>query len=129
MLTAIVAFCSAATFGAGDRIPFLVVCIASGIALGADLALPPSILADTIDANKKQTVQHGAGSYFGLWTLVTKANLALAAGLALPLVGAFGYRAADPSSNLAALTTAYALIPCALKLLALALLLRLRHRL
>jgi hypothetical protein len=49
--------------------------------------------------------------------------------LALPLVGAFGYRAADPSSNLAALTTAYALIPCALKLLALALLLRLRHRL
>jgi len=129
MLTAIVAFCSAATFGAGDRIPFLVVCIASGIALGADLALPPSILADTIDANKKQTVQHGAGSYFGLWALVTKANLALAAGLALPLVGAFGYRAADPSSNLAALTTAYALIPCAVKLLALALLLRLRHRL
>lgn len=128
MLTAIVAFCSAATFGAGDRIPFLLVCIASGIALGADLALPPSILADTIDANQKQTLQHGAGSYFGLWALVTKANLALAAGLALPLVGAFGYRVADPTSNVGALTMAYALIPCALKLLALILLLRLRHR-
>lgn len=129
MLLAIVAFCSAATFGAGDRIPFLLVCIASGVALGADLALPPSILADTIEANKTETTQYGAGSYFGLWALVTKANLALAAGLALPLVGVFGYRAADPTSNVAALSMAYALVPCVLKMLALALLVRLRHRL
>ncbi len=129
MLTAIVAFCSTVTLGTGDRMPFLLVCIASGIALGADLALPPSMLADTVEANRAQTTQYGAGAYFGLWALVTKANLALAAGLALPLVGAFGYRAADPASNVTVLSAAYALIPCALKLLALALLLCFRRRL
>ena len=33
------------------------------------------------------------GAYFGLWTLATKLNLALAAGIALPLLGAAGLRA------------------------------------
>ncbi len=126
MLAAIAAFGWAAALGSGDRVPFLIVCLTSGVALGADLALPPSMLADTIAA---RGAGQRAGRYFGVWTMVTKANLALAAGLALPMVGAFGYRAADPGSNLAALTNAYAVVPCVLKLLALAMLMMLRHRL
>ncbi|TAG84494.1 MAG: MFS transporter, partial [Burkholderiales bacterium] len=62
------------------------------------------------------------GSYFGVWAFVTKANLALAAGLALPIVSALGYAVGKSDSNLAALTYAYTLFPCALKLCALALL-------
>ncbi len=119
MVVAVLAFSWAASFGAGDRIAFLVVCIASGVALGADLALPPALLADAIE---KANAREQTGSYFGIWTFATKANLALAAGLALPVVSAFGYRSGEPSSNVAALTLAYTVLPCALKLCALALL-------
>lgn len=125
MVLAVVAFCSAATFGAGDRIPFLLVCIASGIALGADLALPPSLLADAIE---QQGARDQTGSYFGIWTFATKANLALAAGLALPVVGVFGYRAGDATSNLQALSLAYTVLPCVLKVAAIALLWKIHRR-
>jgi len=125
MLLAVLAFFWTASFGAGDRVAFLVVCIASGIALGADLALPPALLADAID---KQNAREKTGSYFGIWTFATKANLALAAGLALPVISAFGYRSGEPTSNVAALTLAYTLLPCALKLCALALLWKIHRR-
>ena len=125
MLVAVFAFSWAASFGAGDRIGFLVVCVASGIALGADLALPPALLADAIE---KRNAREQTGSYFGIWTFATKANLALAAGLALPVISAFGYRSGEPASNVAALTLAYTLLPCALKLCALALLWKIHTR-
>ena len=125
MVLAVLAFSWAASFGAGDRVGFLVVCIISGIALGADLALPPALLADTIEMNKacEQT-----GSYFGIWTFATKANLALAAGLALPMVCFLGYRSGEPASNVAALSMAYTVLPCVLKLSALALLWKIHHK-
>jgi glycoside/pentoside/hexuronide:cation symporter, GPH family len=50
-------------------------------------------------------------------------NLALAAGVALSLLAAFGYApGARDDAALSALTLAYCLLPCALKLLAAALL-------
>ncbi len=119
MLLAVAAFIWAVTFASGDRVPFLIVCIATGVALGADLALPPALLADII---ARANGQARTGSYFGVWAFVTKANLALAAGLALPIVSALGYAVGKPESNVAALTYAYTLFPCALKLCALALL-------
>lgn len=119
MILAVLAFIWAVSFSAGDRIAFLIVCIATGIALGADLALPPALLADTI---ARANGQSRTGSYFGVWAFVTKANLALAAGLALPIVSALGYQVGKSESNLSALTYAYTLFPCALKLGALALL-------
>ena len=125
MVLAVLAFFWAASFGAGDRIAFLVVCIASGVALGADLALPPAMLADAIE---KANAREQTGSYFGIWTFATKANLALAAGLALPIVSAFGYRAGEPASNIAALTLAYTVLPCVLKLAALALLWKIHRK-
>ena len=125
MVLAVLAFSWAASFSAGDRIGFLVVCIASGIALGADLALPPALLADAIE---KRNARERTGSYFGIWTFATKANLALAAGLALPVVSAFGYRSGEPSSNVVALTLAYTVLPCVLKLAALALLWKIHRK-
>ena len=125
MVVAVIAFSWAASFGAGDRVAFLVVCIASGIALGADLALPPALLADAIE---RANAREQTGSYFGIWTFATKANLALAAGLALPVVSAFGYRPGEPASNVAALTLAYTVLPCALKLAALALLWKIHRK-
>jgi GPH family glycoside/pentoside/hexuronide:cation symporter len=121
MLLAIAAFVGAAALGPGDLVPFTAVCLASGLALGADLALPGALLTGVIQ--RAGHSGHAEGAYFGWWNFATKLNLALAAGLALPLLGAFGYApGARDAGALQALALAYGLLPCALKLLAAALL-------
>ena len=121
MLLAIATFAWAATLGAGDVLGFAVVCLASGMALGADLSLPGALLAGVI-----RRAGHGGqseGLYFGWWNFATKLNLALAAGIALPLLGLFGYAPGSrDDAALLALTLAYCALPCALKLMAAALL-------
>lgn len=114
---AVVVFIWAATLGAGDVVPFLIVCALSGIALGTDLTLPSAMLAGLIGQLGERGQREGA--YFGWWSFATKLNLALAAGLALPLLALFGYEpgARDPAA-LQTLTIAYCLLPCVLKLLA-----------
>jgi len=120
MLLAVLAFIGAFALGPGSTAGFLAVCVASGMALGADLALPPAMLADAIRARGDDS---RAGAYFGIWNFATKANLALAAGLALPLLGWLGYVPGDATS-VAPLYYAYCLLPCALKLIGAALLWR-----
>jgi glycoside/pentoside/hexuronide:cation symporter, GPH family len=127
MLLAIAAFVWAAALSSGSLGGYLAVCIASGLALGADLALPSAMLAGVI-----QRAGHGGrseGAYFGWWNFATKLNLALAAGLALPLLAAAGYTpGARDAQALSALTLAYCLLPCVLKSIAAALLWRLWMR-
>jgi len=114
MVVAVVAFVWASRLSAGDTTAFAVICLLSGLALGADLALPPSLLADVIGRRGRM---EATGSYFGLWTLATKLNLALAAGIALPLLDALGYRPGGRGgAALGALAIVYALVPCVLKL-------------
>ena len=121
MLMAIAAFAGAATLGAGDITAFAIICAVSGLALGAELALPPAMLSTAIARGGDALQREGA--YFGLWTAANKLNLALAAGLALPLLAALGYTPRNPSSDgLVALTLAYTVLPCVLKLVAAALL-------
>ena len=115
MLMAVAVFVWAATLGRGDIAAFMAVCALSGIALGADLAAPPALLAGVIQNNG----DHGQaeGAYFGWWNFATKLNLALAAGLALPALAYFGYTpGARAPQALQALVIAYCVLPCALKL-------------
>jgi Na+/melibiose symporter-like transporter len=123
MALAVASFVWAATLGAGDVTGYVLVCVASGVALGADLALPGALLAGVV-----QRAGHGGrleGGYFGWWNFATKLNLALAAGLALPALQALGYAPGrQDAAALQALTVTYCLLPCALKLLAAALLWR-----
>ena len=121
---AIVSFVGATQLGAGDSAAFLAVCAMSGLALGADLALPGAMLAGVIHQAGDRGQSEGA--YFGWWNFATKLNLALSAGLALPLLGLFGYVPGTRDAQaLTALTMAYCLLPCLLKLGAAALLYRL----
>jgi GPH family glycoside/pentoside/hexuronide:cation symporter len=108
---AIASFAGAGLLGPGDTLPYFAVCIAAGAALGADLAMPPVLLASMIGAGE------ATGAYYGVLTLLGKLALALS-GLALPLLSMLGYRPGMAEG--VALPLVYAGLPCLLKLLAMA---------
>jgi len=117
MLLAIIIFAATYSLDSGALQAFTAICVMSGFALGADLALPPAILAGVLGR-----VGHSGqreGTYFGVWNWATKMNLALAAGISLPLLEMLGYMPGTPTKDgLQALCFAYALLPCVLKLIA-----------
>jgi Na+/melibiose symporter-like transporter len=117
MLLAVAAFGWAWGLGAGDVAGFGAVCLASGIALGADLALPGALLSGIV-----QRARHGQaaqGVYAGWWNTASKLNLGLAAGITLPLLSWTGYAPGrQDAAALAALGAGYVLVPCLLKLMA-----------
>ncbi len=119
MVMSVIAFVWAFLLGNQDATAFAIVCALSGIAYGAELALPPSLLADVADASESGA---GEGVHFGFWQLTEKANLAVAAGVALPVLGLAGYQPGTPQAAMGNLSAMYALIPCLLKLGALAVL-------
>ncbi|MFK7866716.1 MAG: MFS transporter [Alphaproteobacteria bacterium] len=115
MILASLIFMWAFMLGAGDVMAYGIICILSGLALGADLALPPALLADHIDNAQDQA---GAARYFAAMAFLTKTAFALATGIALPVLGLLGYdpAAVSKAANLP-LSYAYALIPSMLKLM------------
>lgn len=121
MALSIVAFVGAVAVGPGQTGLFLAICVASGLALGTDLVAPAALLAGVIQRSGAQG--RAEGRWFGWWSMATKLTLALAAGIALPLVQALGYTpgSRDPQA-LQALAIVYALLPCLIKALALVLL-------
>ena len=119
MALSIAVFIWASQLGAGDVVAFALVCALSGAALGADLALPGAMLAGVVHTGQARHPALAAGGYFGWWNFATKLNLALAAGLALPLLSLFGYApGVRDAGALNALAIAYCLLPCLLKMLA-----------
>lgn len=112
---AVAGFICAFFLTAGDVWPYAAVCIVSGFALGADLMLPPAILADHIHARGNRS---HAGSHYAFLAFIGKASLALASAIALPVLDAAGFKPKTVNSEfaLATLSATYALIPCALKL-------------
>lgn len=115
-ILAVTGFIGAFFLGAGDIWAYAAVCIISGLALGADLTLPPSILADHIHARGNTAY---SGTHYALLAFVAKASLALASAIALPVLDAAGFKpqAANSEQALMTLSAAYAMIPCILKLL------------
>ncbi|HWV14501.1 MAG TPA: MFS transporter [Cellvibrio sp.] len=116
-ILAITGFIGAFYLNPGDIWFYGVVCVASGVALGADLTLPPSILSDHIHKRDNHIY---SGSHYSFLALIGKVSLALASVIALPVLDAAGFKpqAVNSQGALATLSTVYALIPCLLKLVA-----------
>lgn len=112
---AVLAFLWAAALGTGDTLAFAVICVASGAALGADMVLLPALFARRLGQ-----LGSGESAAFGLWSFVSKLSLALAAAVLLPALQAAGFVSGGDNTEgaLWALTVCYALVPCALKCLA-----------
>ncbi len=122
-------FALAPLIGTGDDALYLALCIGTGFALGADLALPPSMQADVVDVDTARLetetgVTEGVartGLYFALWGMATKLSLALAVGIAFPVLDWAGFEpgGVDGTGN-AALVLLYGMVPIAFKLAAIA---------
>ncbi|WP_146049995.1 MULTISPECIES: MFS transporter [Roseovarius] len=119
MVLAIAAFGFAVMLGAGDVWAFAVICVLTGVALGADMTLLPALFAD-----RMAEVSPGAAEGFSLWSFVSKITLAIAAVGLLPLLESVGYASGQENSDAAlwALSLLYGAVPCVLKLAAIALL-------
>jgi len=103
---------------------FLAVCIVTGFSVGADLVLPASLQADVIDVDTAASGEQRSGIYLAIWGLATKLALALAVGIAFPLLAFSGY---DPGAGIRSdfgilmLGLLYAGVPVVLKLTAITL--------
>lgn len=97
----------------GNVVGYGLICFLSGTALGADVALPPAMLADAIPEQNR----HSTGLYFGIWVLISKLALALAAGVALPSLQFFGYLPGQAQTT-DSLVFIYVLLPLLFKIFA-----------
>ena len=120
---AVLVFVWTLALGPGDAWAFTVICLLSGLALGADLIVPSAMLNGLLQQHDQDPSHSGA--FYGWWQVATKLNLALAAGFALPLLGWLGYApGSQDAPALLALSWTYGLLPCMLKIIAMWLLLR-----
>jgi Na+/melibiose symporter-like transporter len=107
--------------GPGDAWWFLAICVLTGISLGADLVLPASMQADVVDLDTLRSGRRRAGLYFALWGMATKLALALAVGIAFPILGLAGFDEQSGASSpfgLLVLALLYSVVPVAFKLAA-----------
>lgn len=122
MPLAILGFVGAAFLAPGNLVGFALVCIASGAALGADMVILPAMFSVALNrAGLEPSLA------FGIWSFAGKLGLALAAFLVLPLLERNGFTpgALNSAQALSSLNISYAVIPCILKLGAIALVLAL----
>lgn len=123
MAMAALGFCPAVLLGPGDLGWFIVICMITGLPLGAELVMPPSMQADVVDLDmRNRRAETGrAGTLFGLWGVATKVPLAIGVGIAFPLLEVSGFTTgAGPNSaaSLLVLASLYGLLPVAFKLIA-----------
>jgi glycoside/pentoside/hexuronide:cation symporter, GPH family len=88
MAVAIASFACAGFLGAGDVAAFAIVCLASGLALGADLAMPAALVTEIGQRLGR------AGACFGVWNFVASQRLVMRGS---PVIGASARAARPPA--------------------------------
>lgn len=116
MPLSIIGFVGAGALAPENPMGFAAICVASGMALGADMVVLPAMFSVVLT---RQGLN--ASSAFGLWSLAGKLGLALAAFVTLPLLERAGFTPGQTNSAeaLTLLNLTYAVLPCLLKILAL----------
>ncbi len=129
MALAIAVFCVVPWLQAGAVPGFALVCVGTGVAAAGDaVAAQALLLSLPKHSNEGPELGVDSGQRLGWWAMLSKLNLALAAGLALPLVVWAGYAQGDRSAwSVAPLVWTYAALPCVLKCVALAALFAMRR--
>ena len=114
MIVSVMTFFGAVLLSPGDSVAYGLICILSGITLGAEITLPPALIAGRIQARGQE---NQATQYYAALAFLPKVALALAAGLALLVLDRFGFQPGMGNSEVAlhALVLIYALVPCLIK--------------
>jgi glycoside/pentoside/hexuronide:cation symporter, GPH family len=113
-----VAMSMAIFMGPGDFYWFLLISLFTGMGIGADYGLPPSILADVINSPEGGDTKGKTGTYFGLWALATKLATAIGAAGSLPVAAMLGFNPAKGQYDSSALVFVYIVLPVAIKIIA-----------
>ena len=102
---------------------FFLICFLSGVFLGADLMMPPAIISEIIHQKHDKI-----SSYLALWNMINKAGLMCASFLSLMVLWLVSFDAKNVNQDsLMAIPIIYAIIPCALKMLVVLLLYKLKN--
>ncbi|MFZ5780942.1 MAG: MFS transporter [Pseudomonadota bacterium] len=104
--------------GAGDFALFMPIAVITGLGIGADYGLPPSVLADIINSEEGKDTRGDTGAYFGLWALATKLATAIGAAASLPVAALLGFNPSEGRYSETALIIVYVVVPVAIKVLA-----------
>ncbi len=121
MFAAVVAFIFVPLLPEGAFVAFAIICIVTGMSLGADLALPPAIQADVIDYDEWRFRRRRAGLQFALWGMSTKLALAAGVGLSLPALEVLGFDVQAPDdAGKFTLAVIYSWVPAVIKVTAIA---------
>ena len=103
----------------GDLFFFMIISCLTGLCLGADLAIPPSILSDVTDYHKKKFNKDISGVLFSILIFINKFTFAIATLIAFSFMDLVNYNAQTDNTTLAknVLIFMYAGIPIILKLI------------
>jgi glycoside/pentoside/hexuronide:cation symporter, GPH family len=122
MITACCAFIFVPFLQEKDFLYFLIICIVTGMSLGADMAIPSSIQADIAQQSKKMN-NDVSGVLFGFWAMITKFSLALAVAISFITLEFTDFNTQNVNEiSLVALIVLYSVVPILLKLFSIILL-------
>jgi Na+/melibiose symporter-like transporter len=82
----------------GQYGPLIALTIAQGLSQGSGNLMLRAIVSDVADQERLRTGKDHAGLLFSIFNVTINAAMALAVGIALPLVGAFGFLPGKPNS-------------------------------
>jgi Na+/melibiose symporter-like transporter len=119
MVLACLAFTCVPWLETGDTYLFLVITVLTGITLGADMILPPSMQADVAEYELVRSGHDRTGLLFSFWSMFTKLALAISILIAFPLLEFFGFSltASENVNNTNALSVIYSIVPVVLKVI------------
>lgn len=101
---------------------FYLICFLSGVFLGSDLIMPPAIISEIIYQKHDKI-----SSYLAFWNMINKAGLMFASFMSLMVLWLVSFDAKNVNQeSLMAIPIIYAIIPCALKMLVVLLLFKLK---